>query len=118
MTPRTPIARLLVYTLLIAGSIIFLFPFFWLLCTSLKPIEQTMKMPPAWVPRAYYATLDSKRLEVTKDMEIKNPSVMVVPSAGPHAGKKILVSATEFDTAASSIKTRVLEAGLPQEKLV
>jgi len=59
--------RLLTYALLLAGSVIFLFPLVWLLLTSLKPIEQTMTMPPTWIPRAYYATLNGQRLEVTPD---------------------------------------------------
>src|SRR5205823_1098511 len=35
---------------LIAGSLLFLFPLLWMLSTSLKPIEETMRMPPQWLP--------------------------------------------------------------------
>jgi multiple sugar transport system permease protein len=59
--------RLLTYGLLLAGSVVFLFPLAWLILTSLKPIEQTMTMPPTWVPRAYYAEINGQRLEVTRD---------------------------------------------------
>ncbi len=59
------LTRLLVYGLLAAGSVLFLFPLIWLLATSLKPIEQTMSLPPTWIPRAYYATIDGRRMEVT-----------------------------------------------------
>ena len=59
--------RLITYALLLTGSVIYLFPLVWLLLTSLKPIEQTMSMPPTWLPRAYYATLNGKRMEVTLD---------------------------------------------------
>ncbi|MEI6083742.1 MAG: carbohydrate ABC transporter permease [Verrucomicrobiota bacterium] len=65
MQPRTTFTRILVYLLLLAGAGVFLFPLLWLLLTSLKPIEQTMSMPPKWLPRAYFATIDGQRLEVT-----------------------------------------------------
>lgn len=42
--------RFLTYTALILLSVIFLFPFLWLVSTALKPLDQTMKMPPVWVP--------------------------------------------------------------------
>ena len=70
MKPRTSITRLIVYALLFAGAAVFLFPFLWLVCTSLKPIEQTMSMPPTWLPRAYHATIDGKRMEVTRDYPV------------------------------------------------
>lgn len=65
MQPRTPFTRAVAYLLLLAGSVVFLFPLVWLLLTSLKPIEQTMTMPPQWLPRAYYATINGQRMEVT-----------------------------------------------------
>lgn len=60
---------MLVYLLLILGSVVFLIPFVWLLVTSLKPVEQTMSIPPTWLPRAYYTTLNGQRLEVTLGAE-------------------------------------------------
>jgi multiple sugar transport system permease protein len=68
--PRTSITRLIVYVLLLTGAAVFLFPFLWLVCTSLKPIEQTMSMPPTWLPRAYYATVNGERVEVTRDYPV------------------------------------------------
>ena len=67
MSPRSKLARLIVYALLLGGGAIFLFPFLWLVATSLKPAEQTMSLPPTWLPRAYYTTIDGKRMEVTRD---------------------------------------------------
>lgn len=40
----------LTHLVLIALSIVFLFPLFWLIATSLKPIEETMKSPPTYWP--------------------------------------------------------------------
>ncbi len=64
MQPRTKFTRLIVYLLLLSGSVIFLLPLVWLISTSLKPVEQTMTIPPTWLPKAYFATLDGQRLEV------------------------------------------------------
>ena len=50
MTAKSRTAKLVVYILLLAGSLAFLFPFFWMLSTSLKPIEATMRIPPDWMP--------------------------------------------------------------------
>jgi len=45
-----PVGRLIAYILLIAGSVAFLFPLLWMVSTSLKPIEETMQIPPVWIP--------------------------------------------------------------------
>lgn len=38
---------------LIFLSAAFLFPFLWLLSTAVKPTEETMKMPPVWIPSSF-----------------------------------------------------------------
>ncbi len=185
MQPRTPLARFFCYALLVAGSILFLFPFLWLMFTSLKPIEQTMQMPPTWIPRAFFTEFDGVRveaprddpenapgiliqrlrgsdagklsvvsetdvpidvrvvkrldkiewkisddgksksailndvpLEITRDYEITEPSVVVIPQEGRDKGKRLLLSATAFDEATGRARMQVFEAGLAQEKLV
>lgn len=50
MSAKSPLARLIVHLLLIAGAILFLFPLLWMVSTSLKPIEETMRMPPELLP--------------------------------------------------------------------
>jgi multiple sugar transport system permease protein len=42
--------RTLVYLLLIAGGVIFLIPFIWMLSTSLKEGPQVYTWPPVWIP--------------------------------------------------------------------
>lgn len=42
--------NLLIYVLLILLSLVFLFPFFWMLTTALKPDYQTFLWPPKWIP--------------------------------------------------------------------
>jgi multiple sugar transport system permease protein len=104
MKPRSKLARLLVYALLLGGGAIFLFPFLWLVATSLKPVEQTMSMPPTWLPRAHYATIDSKRMEVTLDYPAPNRpgywhlTERLSTGARPHKPASAIVPAAEIET--------------------
>lgn len=41
---------LLTHIVLIVLSLIFFFPFLWVLSTAVKPITETMKTPPVWIP--------------------------------------------------------------------
>jgi multiple sugar transport system permease protein len=50
MKAKTPLARLAVHAVLILGALLFLFPLVWMIATSLKPIEETMRMPPRLLP--------------------------------------------------------------------
>src|SRR5436309_9867512 len=43
-------ARLIIYLLLLVLSAVFLLPLVWMLSTSLKPIDETMSLPPRWMP--------------------------------------------------------------------
>lgn len=42
--------RIVLYVVLIAGALLFLFPFAWMLTSSLKPSQQLYKWPPVWIP--------------------------------------------------------------------
>lgn len=70
MEPKTRWGWVIVYVLLVSGSVVFLFPLIWLVATSLKPIEQTMSMPPTFLPRTHFATIDGVRTEVTLDYRL------------------------------------------------
>src|SRR3954462_6525933 len=41
---------LVVYTLLIALTLIFFFPFFWMITSALKPDYKIFLWPPQWIP--------------------------------------------------------------------
>jgi multiple sugar transport system permease protein len=43
----------LTHMVLIALSVTFVMPFLWMLTTSLKPLEETMRTPPTWVPSSF-----------------------------------------------------------------
>lgn len=105
MPAKSPLLRALTYALLLTGSAVFLFPLAWLLLTSLKPIEQTMTMPPTWIPRAYYATINGQRREVTRDYFDANANAWHVTE---RSATKIQTRrlATAF-VAAEAIETRL-----------
>ncbi len=48
-----PWTKNVIHLLLIAGSVIFVFPLLWMLSTALKPIDQTMVFPPQWIPKVF-----------------------------------------------------------------
>lgn len=39
-----------VYALLVGGGLVFVFPFYWLVATSLKPVDEIIVTPPQWIP--------------------------------------------------------------------
>jgi multiple sugar transport system permease protein len=53
MQAKRPSSRTIVHLLLLAGSFVFLFPLFWMITTSLKPVEETMLTPPQWIPSTW-----------------------------------------------------------------
>lgn len=81
MKPRARFSRPAIYALLGAASLLFLTPFVWLVATSLKPLEQAMVLPPTLLPRAHYATIDGRRVEVTIDYTV-NQAGVVAETAG------------------------------------
>ena len=68
---RRPFQKLLIYLVLLGGSAVFMLPLAWMVSTALKPIDQTMTMPPVWIPYQYDAPLNGKMIPVTK--VAKNP---------------------------------------------
>jgi multiple sugar transport system permease protein len=45
------VGRIAVYLVVIAGAVLILLPFFWMISTSLKELRQTVAFPPVWIPR-------------------------------------------------------------------
>ncbi|WP_309397101.1 carbohydrate ABC transporter permease [Cerasicoccus maritimus] len=41
------------YVLLVLGAAMFLAPFLWMVSTSLKPLNETMSIPPRWIPSEF-----------------------------------------------------------------
>ena len=80
------------HMVLLAAASLFLIPFVWMAVTSLKPLDQTMSLPPTWIPRATMATLDGQRTVVIKDGHaLKTDHVIVIQHGGHDDGKRKLL---------------------------
>ncbi|MEI8342564.1 MAG: carbohydrate ABC transporter permease, partial [Verrucomicrobiota bacterium] len=42
--------KILIFTLLVCAGIVFISPLAWMVSTSLKPLNETMTLPPRWIP--------------------------------------------------------------------
>jgi multiple sugar transport system permease protein len=79
---RKRLNKLLIYVVLIGGSVLFMFPLIWMVSTALKPIEQTMAMPPTWMPYQLYAEIDGEPIKVKRGVSVGESDVQVIPEAG------------------------------------
>jgi len=79
---RKRLNKLLIYMALIGGSVLFMFPLIWMVSTALKPIEQTMAMPPTWMPYQLYADIDGEPIKVKRGVSVGESDVQVIPEAG------------------------------------
>jgi len=95
-------ARLVVYALLLLGAALFIFPLIWMLSTALKPIDQTLEVPPTWIPYRLYAEIDGERMPVKRRGVIEEPSYLV----------------REKDSEVRRIVSRVRYAGEAQEMTI
>lgn len=50
LTWRQVTQRIIIYTLLLAGSVVLMVPFFWMLSTSLKTLAEVQTWPIVWIP--------------------------------------------------------------------
>lgn len=83
-------SRLLVYALLVCGAVIFISPRLWMLSTALKPIEQTMSMPPQWIPTQTQVSIQGHTHVVSKVEKHDDQKASVVLKDQP--GRHVLVN--------------------------
>ena len=50
MRMKNRASKLIIYILLIGGSLVFMIPFVWMLSTSLKESQDLFALPPIWIP--------------------------------------------------------------------
>jgi multiple sugar transport system permease protein len=96
--------RYVIYALLGGATIMFLTPFVWLVLSSLKPLEQTMAFPPTFLPKAYYATIDGVRTEVTVDFTLQKDAVVADLATGEQAGHRVALTPAQAMARASELK--------------
>ena len=75
--------RILLYALLILGAVTCLIPLLWMISTGLKPVDQTMSMPPTWIPYRFYVEKDGVLTEVQKGDLEKYPNAKIVKKIAP-----------------------------------
>jgi multiple sugar transport system permease protein len=75
--------RALIYALLLLGSVTFLIPLLWMISTGLKPVEQTMSLPPTWIPYKLYTEKDGALTEIKQSDVEKYPAAKIIRKAAP-----------------------------------
>jgi len=75
--------RVAVYTTLIVGLIVFLFPLYWLVLTSLKPVEKTMELPPDLRPRYWQFSNYLEAITYQQRVERIEPPPFEIRQTGP-----------------------------------
>jgi multiple sugar transport system permease protein len=76
----------LIYTMLVLGSISFLIPLLLMISTGLKPIEQTMSVPPTWIPYRLYVQKDGALTEIKQADVNKYPEASIIKKPAPRWG--------------------------------
>lgn len=94
---------------LLLFAVVFMFPLVWLLTSSLQPREQVGKIPPEWLPRMKYITVDGEQIPVTPPKPVTVDSVLVRPADGPDKGKTVLAEATKFKNGKLAQKIQVAD---------
>ena len=61
---KRPLHQFVRFSLLTLGSVVFTVPLLWMVSTALKPVDQTMSLPPRWMPQAWTAAIDGQPVEV------------------------------------------------------
>jgi len=75
--------RLIIYILLLLGAFACLLPLLWMMSTGLKPIDQTMTMPPQWFPYRYYVNNNGSLTEIQQSDLDKYPADKIVKKIAP-----------------------------------
>lgn len=104
--------RALLYLVIGGAALVFAAPLIWLVVTALKPIEQSMSLPPTLLPRAYHAVIDGSRKEVVIDHRVPTAGVVAEVVVGEQSGRRIFVSGDEASRRAGELRVlHRVEAG-------
>jgi len=99
----------LIHLPLILLAVLFSIPLIWLILTSLQPREQVGKIPPEWLPRQHYITLQGENIPVTPPAPVGSEKVLVVPSGGEHPGKPVLVDPADYQDGTIKVSVQVAD---------
>jgi len=70
---RERLAKLALHATLVVGCVVFSFPFYWLLSTSVKEREEIQRDPPVWVPALPHSATASPFIEAGQYAEPRVP---------------------------------------------
>ena len=101
--------KLFTYLALTACSVVFALPLVWVLVTSLKPVEQTMTIPPTWVPKTYYIQVAGKQIEVKKGVVTQEAGVIAVVKDGPKKGERLFVPDSQLKDDKALVQVQVAD---------
>src|SRR5450432_2078913 len=99
----------LIHLPLITLALLFTVPLLWLLLTSLQPREQVGKIPPEWLPRQNFVTVNGETIPVTPPAPIGTDRMLVTPTSGPQAGKQLLVEPSDYIGGNVKVRTQVAD---------
>ncbi|MEO6603171.1 MAG: carbohydrate ABC transporter permease [Polyangiaceae bacterium] len=105
LTRTTP----LIHLPLVILATVFAVPLLWLLLTAVQPREQVGKIPPEWLPRQSFITVGLETVAVTPPSPVGSDKLLVVPEAGPQAGKALLVDLADYSDGQLKMRTQVAD---------
>lgn len=117
MRLKHSLSRILLHLALIAGSILFVIPFFWLLSTSFKEEDEMFLDPPRWIPQAPAASPVSPYVERREFPPLRAPEEI---DAATWASLQPVIVAAISDRITISVRERadpVDESALRQEMI-
>ena len=50
---RSAVSKIILHVIVLAGVVLFIIPFIWMVSTSLKPPDQVYTFPPEWIPKPF-----------------------------------------------------------------
>jgi multiple sugar transport system permease protein len=104
--------RFLIYACLGFAALVIGTPMLRMACTALLPGDQTRQIPPHWLPRAFYATLEGRRIEVILGTPVAGDGFWVIDAPAPDAnGAPHFIPAAEYRDAAGQRVLKSVAAG-------
>lgn len=107
--PQKKYVKFFIHLALMACAVMFTIPFIWVMVTSLKPVEQTMTIPPAWIPRTYYVRIKEKRMEVKKGLITQEPGAIVIVKDGLRKGERLFVPRPQLKEGQALLQVQVAD---------
>jgi multiple sugar transport system permease protein len=101
---RNPAMSGVLHLILCAAASLFILPLVWMAVTAVKPLNQTMQVPPTWIPRATYATIDGQKVIVEPKLKLEHDSVLVIQHGGHDKGQRKLIAADSVKDGKSLMK--------------